>query len=225
LSERLLMYPVDEYPGVGKDDPIRFYTKPVFGALYRRRVETCLAELEGGGDILEIGFGSGVAFRNLAAKYAGIHGLDPGVDIDRVSAFWLGRGVEADLRHGSVLEMPYPDQSFDAVLLVSILEHLLPGQLARAFTEIRRVLRRGGQVVYGVPIERGLMRLAFRLLGYDIRLHHFSTENDVRAAAEQILTRVRIRTLTPPLVPVGVYQVGNFRAPADREIGSANDGR
>lgn len=221
MKDRLLMYPAHEYPGIDKDDPIRFYAKPLFGALYRRRVETCLGELEGGGDILEIGFGSGVAFLNLVAKYARIHGLDPGVDIGLVSAFWRGKGVEVDLRSGSVLEMPYRSQSFDAVLLVSILEHLRPGEQGRAFSEIKRVLKHGGQVVYGVPIERGLMRLAFRLLGYDIRMHHFSTEIDVRSAAEQVLAPVRIRTLTAPIIPVGLYQVGNFRNPGNTGNASA----
>lgn len=115
-------------------------------------MEICFGELKGGGDILEVGFGSGVAFRNLSARFARIHGLDPGVDIGLVSDFWRGRGIEVDLQSGSVLEMPYQDQSFDAVLLVSILEHLQPGEEGRAFSETKRVLKHGGQVVYWVPI-------------------------------------------------------------------------
>lgn len=55
------------------------------------------------------------------------------------------------------------------------------------------------------------MRLAFHLLGYNIRMHQISTEIDVRSGAEQVLTPVRIRTITAPGIPVGLYQVGNFR--------------
>lgn len=56
---RLRLLRPQDYPGVGKDDPIRFYTSPVFGGLYRRRVELCLEALPGGGRILDVGFGSG----------------------------------------------------------------------------------------------------------------------------------------------------------------------
>jgi ubiquinone/menaquinone biosynthesis C-methylase UbiE len=205
------VYPVSEYPGVGRDDPIRHYAKPIFGRLYRRRVEMCLNELRGGRSVLEVGFGSGVAFRNLARKYGTILGLDLGVDIELVSAFWLAKGIEVNLRSGSVLEMPFPDHSVDAVLLISILEHLRPGELSTAFAEVKRVLRPGGQVVYGVPVDRWATRLAFRVLGYDIRKHHFSTEREVRAAAEASLIPVRIRDLTSPLgIPIAIYQVGSF---------------
>ena len=38
-------------------------------------------------------------------------------------------------------------------------------------------------MVYGAPIERPLMATAFRLLGYDIRKHHFSTEKHIEEAA------------------------------------------
>ena len=224
MKERLLMYPVTEYPGVGKDDPIRFYSRPIFGALYRRRVEMCLADLQGGSDMLEVGFGSGVTFRNLSSKYKQISGLDLDADVELISAFWREKGIEVDLKSGSVLGMPYPDRSFDAVLLISILEHLRPNQLQTAFSEILRVLRPGGQAVYGVPMDWWGMRLAFRVLGYDIRLHHFSSELDVRTAAQQILTPVRIRTLTAPVLPIGLYQVGDFRKVGRTGMGSAQGG-
>jgi ubiquinone/menaquinone biosynthesis C-methylase UbiE len=212
MSEQLLLYPVNQYPGVDRDDPIRHYTNPFFGRLYRRRVEMCLDELKGGDTVLEVGFGSGVAFRNLSLKYQRISGLDAGVDIQRIADFWRDKGIEADLKAGSVLEMPFPDGCFDAVLLISILEHLTPGELPRAFAEVKRVLRPGGQVVYGVPIDRRATRLAFRFLGYDIRQHHFSTERDVRAAAEAIFTPVRRQDLRSP-PGLAVYQVGTLVRP------------
>jgi len=39
------------------------------------------------------------------------------------------------------LKMPYADNYFDTVLLVSILEHLKPLELAQAFVEVNRVLK------------------------------------------------------------------------------------
>ena len=121
------------------------------------------------------------------------------------------RGIAADLRRGNVLVMPYEDNHFDTVLLISILEHLRPAELVRAFAEIRRVLRPGGQVVYGVPIERRLMVFMFRMLGYDIRQHHFSTEKDVAGAAGAALKKVSVEAMGS--FPPGfgnVYAVGEF---------------
>jgi len=107
--------------------------------------------------------------------------------------------------------MPYPDESFDAVLLISILEHLQPQEQLQAFREIRRVLRPGGQLVYGVPVERPFMVFLFRLLDTDIRQHHFSTEVDVWKAAHEIFGEGSITEMRGPLGLFGqVYEVGKY---------------
>jgi ubiquinone/menaquinone biosynthesis C-methylase UbiE len=193
---RLKLLPVSEYVGVNRADPIRFYGLPVIGSLYRRRVELCLAELQGGERILEVGFGSGVTFLNLQEQYAEIHGIDLTADVAPIGAFFAQKGLKTFLRNGSLLDLPYTDETFDAVLLISILEHLQPTDQQQAFAEIYRVLKPGGQVVYGVPVERGLMVFLFRVLGYNIRQHHFSTEKDVYQAASRVLQPIQLRSLT-----------------------------
>jgi ubiquinone/menaquinone biosynthesis C-methylase UbiE len=207
----LKLLPSVEYAGVNSADPIRFYYWPIFGRMYRRRVELCLAECTGGQRILEIGFGTGLTFLNLAEKYREIYGLDLTADTARVTKVFAAHGITTDLRQGNVLQMPYHDGCFDTVLLISILEHLKPEEQVKAFAEIRRVLRPGGQVVYGAPIERPLMVWMFRLLGYNIREHHFSTEKQIRSAAASVLNEVRVVQM--PSFPPGagaVYEIGHF---------------
>jgi ubiquinone/menaquinone biosynthesis C-methylase UbiE len=201
----------DEYVGVNELDPIRFYHWPIFGAMYRKRVELCLGECRGGERILEIGFGTGLTFMNLHEMYKEIHGLDLTADTKAVHDAFAARGVETDLRKGNVLEMPYEDNYFDTVLLISILEHLKPEEQPKAFGEISRVLKPDGQVVYGVPIERPLMVFMFKMLGCDIRKEHFSTEIDVAGAAEKILRKERIQQMhSRPGMFGPVYEVGHF---------------
>jgi len=208
---RLQLLPLERYVGVDEKDPIKFYHLPIIGRMYQRRIELCLEQLKGGKSVLEVGFGSGVSFLNLSQLYQEIHGLDLTADARQVGEMFANLGVQTGLRNGNVLEMPYPDQSFDAVLLISILEHLQPEEQLPAFREIWRVLKPGGQVVYGVPVERPFMVFMFRLLGTDIRQHHFSTETDVRVAAQEVFSPGKITSMHGPLGLFGrVYEVGEF---------------
>lgn len=208
---KLKLLPLSQYRGVNENDPIRYYYWPIFGVMYRRRVELCLNECKGGESILEVGFGTGLTFLNLHEMYQQICGLDLAVNVNEIHSVFEPLGIQTELKNGSVLEIPYTDNRFDTVLLISILEHLKPIEQIQAFSEIRRVLKPGGQVVYGVPVERHLMAFMFKMLGYNIRKAHFSTEKDVAAAAEKILKKIYIRSMksTPSLFGV-IYEVGHF---------------
>ncbi len=214
--QRLRLLPPELLAEVNRSDPInvalmRFYRLPVFGKMYRRRVEMCLDQCCGGDAVLEVGFGIGLTFWNLSRLYRRIHGLDLEVNVAEVARLHAEQGIAANLTNGNVLNMPYDDGSFDTVLLISILEHLKPQEQDQAFRELRRVLKPGGQVVYGVPIERPLMVFMFRVLGWDIRKLHFSTEIQVRAAAARHLCEVGVRQM--PSCPQwfgAVYEVGHF---------------
>ena len=206
---KLLSY--HEYSGVDRNDPLRFYFWPIVGRMFRRRIELCLAECTGGERVLEVGFGAGVTFLNLHELYREIYGLELNASVEDVAAVFKARQIETHLQNGSVLTMPYPDDFFDTVLLISILEHLKPSEQIQAFGEIRRVLRPGGQVIYGVPIERRFMVAMFWLLGFNIREHHFSTEKDVRDAAGSMLEKVRIVQMqSVPSLFGPVYEIGHF---------------
>lgn len=205
------MLPLSQYVGVNRDDPIRFYRLPIIGALYRKRIEHCLAELNGGKRVLEIGFGSGVTFFNLSELYDEIFGLDLSASVEEITTFFRNRGIEAQLKRGSIFDPPYPDNFFEAVLLISILEHLKPSEQYKAFKEITRIVRPGGQVVYGVPVNQPLMTLAFRLLGYKIKDHHYSTEKDIHIVAQDFLQMNKIIQLSGPLgFPRSIYEIGSW---------------
>jgi SAM-dependent methyltransferase len=52
---------------------------------------------------------------------------------------------------GSVYQLPFPDESFDCVIISEVLEHLHEDQ--RALREISRVLKQGGVLAASVPRE------------------------------------------------------------------------
>jgi ubiquinone/menaquinone biosynthesis C-methylase UbiE len=208
---KLQLIDMPRHVRLGWTDPLRWYSWPVLGTMYRRRVELCLAECAGGDSILEVGFGSGLTFQNLHKLYREIYGLDLDADVTRVTELFQSKGILTHLQNGSVLKMPYADQSFDTVLLISILEHLKPFEQEQASREIHRVLKPGGQMIYGVPIERPLMVFMFRLMGFNIREHHFSTERDVENSAARHFRKVSVtQMLSVPSCFGAVYEVGHF---------------
>ena len=208
---KLKLLPHGSYQGINTDDPIRFYYLPLFGPMYRRRVELCLGECRVGRRVLEIGFGSGVSFLNLHELFDEIYGIDLTASVEAVKSVFDALDIPTFLTNGNVLDMPYENNYFDTVLLISILEHLHSDELERAFREIQRILKPGGQMVYGAPVERPFMVWMFRLLSYDIRKAHFSTEKQIAAAAGQLFRREKIIQMksTPPLFGA-VYEVGHF---------------
>jgi len=205
------MLPIKQYRGVNDYDPIRYYYWPVFGEMYRRRVEMALGECKGGQRVLEIGFGTGLAFLNLCDMYEEIYGLDLTADIAEVQSLYNGLGVKTSLKQGDILAMPYEENYFDTVLLISILEHLKPNELEQAYKEVKRVLKPGGQMVYGTPVEKPFMVFMFRLLGHNIRDEHFSTEREIAHAARKLFSCGSVMQMkSNPPIAGAVYEVGHF---------------
>ena len=212
MPQKLKLLPAEKYKGVNQYDPIKYYYWPIFGRMYRERVELALNECAGGERILEVGFGTGLAFPNLHDNYKEIHGIDLTADIDAVKSVFEPIGIPLYLKKGDVLSMPYyEDNFFDTVLMVSILEHLKPLELEQAFAEVKRVLKPGGQMVYGTPVEKPFMVFMFKMLGHDIRDEHFSTEKEIAAAAHKVFSSGKVIGMksTPPIAGT-VYTVGNF---------------
>lgn len=211
MPPTLNLLPAQTYKGVNQFDPIKYYYWPVFGKMYRRRVELALGECTGGERVLEVGFGTGLAFPNLHDIYKEIHGIDLTADIEAVQSVFEPLGIPLFLEKGDVLNMPYPENKFDTVLLISILEHLKPLELEQAFAEVKRVLKPGGQMVYGTPVEKPFMVFMFRMMGHDIRDEHFSTEKEIAAAAYKAFSKGHVIEMksTPPIAGA-VYNVGNF---------------
>lgn len=153
-----------------------------------------------------------MTFLNLHQLYREIHGLDLTASVEQVRATFQAMNIDVHLQKGDILQIPEPSGCFDTVLLISILEHLKPDQQLPALHEIRRVLKPGGQMIYGVPMDRPLMSFMFGLMGYpNIHDYHLSTEKDVRKAARQVFRQVRIITMKPFGGLFGaVYEIGHF---------------
>ena len=52
-------------------------------------------------------------------------------------------------RHGSLLEIPYDDESFDCAMTTQVLEHIVEHEIAAS--ELGRIVKRGGHLIVSVP--------------------------------------------------------------------------
>jgi len=180
----LRMLAVGDYSWTSDADPIRYYRLPIIGRLYRRRVALCIELLPPGERVLELGYGSGVSFLNLAERFHEIHGLDVHNRVNEVARSFEASGIRPrlHLRQGTITALPYEDESFDSALAISIHEELPLDKQDAAFREVYRVLRPGGCYVVGVPGVNVLMNTALYALGCNIGEYHVTTERQVLEA-------------------------------------------
>jgi len=158
----------------------------------KRRLEATLKrEFQSGARLLHAGCGSGQVDVNLH-EHAKITAVD-------ISASALGlyqrHNPQADaVRHASIFDLPFPDQTFDGAYNLGVVEHFHPDELARAFSEVRRVLRPGGKLVVFWPHAHATSVMALNaahwvlndVLHKDVRLHppEFSLIHSRKEASE-----------------------------------------
>lgn len=169
-------------PKNGPTDPIEFYRRPIVGKLFRERINRGLGLLgtRRFPRALEVGYGAGALQVALAPAVDELHGIDLDADPKPVRELLAGRGLSSELVQGSVLELPYPDASFDLVFCFSVIEHLR--EYGKALSEMRRVLRPAGLLLLGMPSVNKLMEAGFFAIGFKgIDDHHVTTPAEVRA--------------------------------------------
>lgn len=100
----------------------------------------------GSGRILEVGCGSGLFLQELA-----LAGYDvEGVDISATDVTYARERLGLRAFEGAVQDLPIEENRYDAVLLMSVLEHI-PAPLDAA-RRVLRVLKPGGWIVLALPV-------------------------------------------------------------------------
>ena len=103
----------------------------------------------GGQRVLEVGLGYGSLSQKIAEAGAIYTELDIAAGpVGMVNHRLAQRGLPGCAVRGSVLECPFPDQSFDVAIAIGSLHHT--GNLALALRELRRVLVPGGHLIFMV---------------------------------------------------------------------------
>jgi SAM-dependent methyltransferase len=143
--------------------------------------------------VLDVGCGAGGTVRWLLD-----HGHDGvGVDSSSASLGHAARLVPAGVLHrGDAERLPFPDASFDGVLLLDVLEHVDDGA---ALVEAMRVLRPGGWVLVSVPAHGWLWSVRDRDAGH---LRRYSRRTIVETVARAGFAVERVTYYQCVLLPV-----------------------
>ncbi len=176
--------------------------KPEYFRLHRRRYLALLEALEvpPTGRVLEIGCNPGQFTEILARAGYRVWGLDLRPE-DR-SSLWARLGVEVRRGNLETAPLPYAENSFEAVVLSEVIEHLAGSPLP-ALEEVYRVLLPGGQLVLSTPNACSLRErlfLAGRLLSFR------SLES-----AEEFRRRMRLRGEERYTMHHRLYTAGEVR--------------
>lgn len=111
-------------------------------------------DLHAGEWVLDVACGSGPAALVAARRYCRVTGIDfvPSL-LERARTRAEAEGFEADFLEADAQDLPFEDDSFDAVLSIYGVQ-FAPNQ-ERAAGELVRVTRPGGRIVLASPVARG----------------------------------------------------------------------
>jgi len=97
------------------------------------------------GDVLDVGSGDGAMTQLLAARARSITSLDRSQKVVDAARQRLGARPNAEVVHGDMHALPFPDANFDQVLMLHVLTYA--ERPVEALREASRVLRPGGDLV------------------------------------------------------------------------------
>lgn len=120
------------------------------GLAFRIRKQHVLRMFDkAGGSVLDVGCGTGVIVDELLELGCKYTGVDPAEQMIE-NARKLHEGKDnADFAVGSAEVINYPDESFDAVICMGVLERV--GDYEKALSEMVRVLKPGGTLMVTTP--------------------------------------------------------------------------
>lgn len=120
-------------------------------------------------------------------KYASITALD--ISKDALRLYQSFNGKSSQTVHGSILDIPLEENSFDGIYNLGVLEHFALDEIQKILAEFKRVLKDSGRLVIFWPPEFGLSVLFFKALKKMVRVF---TGKDVKFHPDEI-SRVESR--------------------------------
>lgn len=202
-------------------DYARWRAMPL-GSLTEELEQTVVLDLAGpllDKHVLDVGCGDGAYSIAAAERGAVVTGIDTSAEmLDAARRRADEKRVNVELRVGDATKLPFPDETFEVVLAVTVLCFVADAQLA--VREMARVLVPGGRLVLGELGRRSTWAAWRRLRGWfgskTWRAARFRTPSELRAlvqAAGLSVEDVRGSVYYPP-----AERLARWMAPFDSKL-------
>ncbi len=164
-----------------------------FEAFHASTVEPMFCEVPQGARVLDVGCNSGEMMKLLqTGKSCDVFGVDVSA-----KALRIARKKGLKVKNASAEKLPFPDATFDVVILREVLVHI--HEPLKALKEIRRVLKPEGFLLGSAPhanLERNVWD--------DKAPHHrYYTEETLLAHLYQVFKETHLRVLTGAQFSIG----------------------
>lgn len=138
---------------------------------HKKRIENVKKMIEPVKDkVLDIGSADGM-FTEVITEKSGAKKVI-GIDVLELSIDWSNKyykkNKKMEFKKGDVHKLDFPENEFDAVFALEVLEHVFDP--TKALKEIKRVLKKGGYAVLLVPAENWLFEIVWFLWHFSGRM-------------------------------------------------------
>ena len=163
-TDGLTLLPPSALLTTGSVDHADWNYKPLLGLISRARFRLMRSLLRGtsGARLLEIGYGSGIFFPELAKYSRELYGIDVHCQPQQVSDLLAASKIKAELVSGGAEQLPWPDAYFDVVVAVSALEFV--ADLQAVCSEVTRILRPDGRFLVVTPGKSVVLDVGLKVL-------------------------------------------------------------
>lgn len=168
--------------------------------------------------LMEMGFGCGILTPELAARTDDYIGIDIHSHIQEIGDALSAQIGPVDLCYGDARELPFEDASLDCIFSMSVMEHI--AEIETAVGEAARVLKPGGHLIVGFPVENfvsnAILDIVKLMIGFDRKVHHPTNHHQILDALNRHLSPVRERPFPfAGSVAFSLYYVGDWQKPLD----------
>ncbi|MBF0412326.1 MAG: class I SAM-dependent methyltransferase [Desulfamplus sp.] len=141
-------------------------------------------------NVLDLGCGQGVFLPSLSKYYENVFGLDLDVSIAEI----IKRKYHLNnitLFKKNIFDNTFQDNTFDLIFAPSVLEHFY--DLNLIFSELKRILKKKGRLVFSSPTETILYEIGRKIFGYKKPVDHYHDVFEISNVAKKYFKYINKR--------------------------------